>query len=104
MKENLKIIAGALCMTILIGVPQTIFAADNTSAEEENSASEEFYTSSMELSLEEAYELFQKSDTYELVELQNESDSATIKSYSEQISTNNEAIENAKEGTSSSSA
>ncbi len=104
MKENLKIIAGALCMTILIGVPQTIFAADNTSAEEENSASEEFYTSSMELSLEEAYELFQKSDTYELVELQNESDSATIKSYSEQISTNNETIENAKEGTSSSSA
>ena len=49
------------------------------------------------LTLEEAYRLFRESDAYKLIELQNESDSVTVKSYTEQISTNNEAIRSSSE-------
>ena len=49
------------------------------------------------LSLEEAYSLFCESDAYRLIELQNESDSVTVKSYSEQISSNNEVIRSESE-------
>lgn len=79
MKKSLKLISTMTCMLLILLQAQTAFAADGTAEK-------------LSLTLDEAYEIFKKSDTYQLVELQNTRDKAVIKGYTEQISENNETI------------
>ena len=92
-KRSIRIISAATCMVLVFAQTPAVFAAETSSSSASASSSaSSSATVKKSLSLEEAYELFKQSDTYKLVELQNTRDQAVIKGYSEQISNNNETI------------
>lgn len=77
-----KPLAIILTLAVAMGSILPVFAAETGESESDTGSA----PVKLSLSLEEAYELYKKSDDYALIQAENESDRATIKEYSEQIS------------------